>query len=49
MAAAAQETERSENGALNVRYARDIKRDALARLRELIAEHAPWLRVRYAF
>ncbi|WP_324794458.1 spore photoproduct lyase family protein [Streptomyces cyaneofuscatus] len=46
---AAQETKRSENGALNVRYARDIKRDALARLRELIAEHAPWLRVRYAF
>nr|WP_202482124.1 spore photoproduct lyase family protein [Streptomyces sp. SID5594] len=45
----AQETKRSENGALNVRYARDIKRDALARLRELIAEHAPWLRVRYAF
>ncbi|MEU0162448.1 spore photoproduct lyase family protein [Streptomyces sp. NPDC006261] len=45
----AQETKRSENGALNIRYARDIKRDALARLRELIAEHAPWLRVRYAF
>ncbi|WP_437114357.1 spore photoproduct lyase family protein [Streptomyces cyaneofuscatus] len=45
----AQETKRSENGALNVRYARDIKRDALARLRELIAEHAPWLRVRYSF
>ena len=46
---AAQETKRSENGALNVRYAREIKRDALARLRELIAGHAPWLRIRYAF
>ncbi|MGW0606828.1 spore photoproduct lyase family protein [Streptomyces sp. NPDC002640] len=46
---AAQETKRSENGAVNVRYAREVKRDALARLRELIAVHAPWLRVRYAF
>ena len=45
---AAQETERSENGALNVRYAREIKRDALARLQDLIETHAPWLRVRYA-
>lgn len=46
---AAQETKRSESGAVNVRYAREVKRDALARLRELIAEHAPWLRIRYAF
>ncbi|MFI8306204.1 spore photoproduct lyase family protein [Streptomyces sp. NPDC085927] len=46
---AAQETKRSENGALNVRYAREVKRDALTRLRELIAAHAPWLRIRYAF
>ncbi|MHA6761246.1 spore photoproduct lyase family protein [Streptacidiphilus sp. PAMC 29251] len=46
---AAQEAKRSENGALNVRYARGIKHDALVRLRELIAAHAPWLRVRYAF
>ncbi len=46
---AAQETKRSENGALNVRYAREVKRGALTRLRELIAAHAPWLRIRYAF
>ncbi|MFE5208561.1 spore photoproduct lyase family protein [Streptomyces sp. NPDC056600] len=46
---AAQETKRSENGAVNVRYAREVKRDALLRLREIIAVHAPWLRVRYAF
>ncbi|MEW2547008.1 spore photoproduct lyase family protein [Streptomyces sp. NPDC047002] len=45
----AQESKRSENGALNVRYTRGVKREALARLRELIAAHAPWLRVRYAF
>ncbi|MFJ9637117.1 spore photoproduct lyase family protein [Streptomyces sp. NPDC101178] len=46
---AAQEAKRSENGAVNVRYAREVKRDALVRLRELIGEHAPWLRIRYAF
>nr|WP_225448759.1 spore photoproduct lyase family protein [Streptacidiphilus sp. P02-A3a] len=45
----AQETKRSENGAVNVRYAREVKRDALARLGELISTHAPWLRIRYAF
>ncbi|MFJ5613034.1 spore photoproduct lyase family protein [Streptomyces sp. NPDC093221] len=45
----AQEVKRSENGALNVRYARDVKHGAVVRLRELIATHAPWLRVRYAF
>ncbi|MFE5999667.1 spore photoproduct lyase family protein [Streptomyces sp. NPDC056454] len=45
----AQETKRSENGALNVRYALEVKRDALARLRELIGERTPWLRIRYAF
>jgi spore photoproduct lyase family protein len=46
---AAQETKRSENGALNVRYAREVKREALASLRGLIAARAPWLRIRYAF
>ncbi|MEV7303064.1 spore photoproduct lyase family protein [Streptomyces clavifer] len=46
---AAQETKRSENGALNVRYAREVKHTALVQLRELIAVHAPWLRIRYAF
>ncbi|MFC1418373.1 spore photoproduct lyase family protein [Streptacidiphilus cavernicola] len=46
---AAQEAKRSQNGAVNVRYALRIKQDALARLRGLIATRAPWLRVRYAF
>lgn len=44
-----QETKRSQNGALNVRYAVEVKQGALTRLRSLLAEHAPWLRVRYAF
>ncbi|WP_394429231.1 spore photoproduct lyase family protein [Streptomyces sp. SGAir0957] len=44
-----QETKRSQNNALNVRYALDVKREALARLRELVGERAPWLRIRYAF
>ncbi|MEU8953418.1 spore photoproduct lyase family protein [Streptomyces sp. NPDC048518] len=44
-----QETKRSQNGALNVRYALDVKQQSLTRLRRLLAEHAPWLRVRYAF
>ncbi|WP_346434236.1 spore photoproduct lyase family protein [Streptomyces pyxinae] len=45
----AQQAKRSENGAVNVRYRDDLKRAAVARLTELIAAHAPWLRVRYAF
>ncbi|MEU6848290.1 spore photoproduct lyase family protein, partial [Streptomyces sp. NPDC046716] len=45
----AQETKRSENGALNVRYQVQVKQRALARLTELLTAHAPWLRVRYAF
>ncbi|NED21254.1 spore photoproduct lyase family protein [Streptomyces sp. SID9913] len=44
-----QETKRSQNGDLNVRYALDVKRRAVAELRQLIDTHAPWLRVRYAF
>ncbi|CAM5389504.1 Spore photoproduct lyase [Streptomyces alboniger] len=44
-----QEDKRSQNGALNVRYAVDAKQRSLARLQELIARRAPWLRVRYAF
>ncbi|MEV0253902.1 spore photoproduct lyase family protein [Streptomyces sp. NPDC050732] len=44
-----QETKRSQNGALNVRYSLDVKQRSLARLRELLAARAPWLRVRYAF
>ncbi|MFJ8885294.1 spore photoproduct lyase family protein [Streptomyces sp. NPDC102402] len=46
---AAQETKRSENGALNVRYSRDVKRQSLTHIQQLLATHAPWLRVRYAF
>lgn len=45
----AQETKRSQNGALNVRYHHEIKRNSLVRIQELLADHAPWLRVRYAF
>ncbi|MDC2960290.1 spore photoproduct lyase family protein [Streptomyces gilvifuscus] len=44
-----QQGKRSQNGAHNVRYRNDIKADALNTLRRLIATHAPWLRVRYAF
>jgi hypothetical protein len=46
---AAQETKRSQNGALNLRYRADIKRRALADLRELATRHTPWLDIRYAF
>ncbi|WP_353946858.1 spore photoproduct lyase family protein [Streptomyces sp. HUAS MG91] len=45
----AQETKRSENGALNVRYRVQVKQRALARLTDLLTTHAPWLRIRYAF
>ncbi|MFI8231164.1 spore photoproduct lyase family protein [Streptomyces sp. NPDC085900] len=44
-----QQGKQSQNGAHNVRYRNDIKADALHTLRRLIATHAPWLRVRYAF
>ena len=40
---------RSRNGQDNVRYRAAVKRGALDCLRGLIAVHAPWLRVRYAF
>lgn len=44
-----QEAKRSQNGAENVRYQVEVKRAGVARLRELVAVHAPWLRIRYAF
>ncbi|MEU0445737.1 spore photoproduct lyase family protein [Streptomyces tendae] len=44
-----QQAKRSENGALNVRYRADVKAAAVARLRALVADHTPWLRIRYAF
>ncbi|MGV4890250.1 spore photoproduct lyase family protein [Streptomyces viridosporus] len=46
---AVQQTKRSQNGALNLRYRDDVKRRALGDLRELVARHTPWLAVRYAF
>jgi spore photoproduct lyase family protein len=44
-----QQPKRSQNGQWNVRYRNDVKRDGVQRLRDLIAAHAPWLTVRYAF
>ncbi|MDT8914496.1 spore photoproduct lyase family protein [Amycolatopsis sp. PS_44_ISF1] len=44
-----QETKRSESGGLNVRYRSGHKRALLDELLDLIAGHAPYLRVRYAF
>ena len=44
-----QEAKRSQNGQDNVRYRAGVKRAGVARLRELIEQHAPWLTIRYAF
>ena len=44
-----QQPKRSQNGQDNVRYRNDIKRDGVQRLYRLVGQHAPWLRVRYAF
>ncbi len=44
-----QQPKRSGNGQDNVRYRNDVKREGVARLRSLIAAHAPWLDERYAF
>jgi len=44
-----QQPKRSESGQLNVRYRNEVKRDGVARLRSLVARHAPWLPIRYAF
>ena len=44
-----QQPKRSQNGQWNVRYRNDVKRAGVERLHELVAAHAPWLRVRYAF
>lgn len=41
--------ERSQNGSRNVRYRVAVEAAALDRLRALVAAHAPWLRIRYAF
>ncbi|MDK1472704.1 spore photoproduct lyase family protein [Streptomyces sp. 549] len=44
-----QQAKRSENGSWNVRYRTGVKSAAVETLRGLIATHAPWLRLRYAF
>ena len=36
-------------GMWNVRYRNDVKRAGVQSIQDLIAAHAPWLRVRYAF
>ncbi|MFE0632137.1 spore photoproduct lyase family protein [Streptomyces sp. NPDC058864] len=46
---ALQEPKRSQNGDLNVRYRAADKAASVRRLLGLAAEHAPWLRIRYAF
>ena len=44
-----QQPKRSQNGSWNVRYRNDVKRAGVTRVRKLVAAHAPWLRIRYAF
>jgi spore photoproduct lyase family protein len=44
-----QQAKRSQSGMWNVRYRNNHKREGVQELRDLIAGHAPWLRVRYAF
>jgi DNA repair photolyase len=44
-----QQAKRSQNGAVNVRYRNRVKGEAVEEVRRLIAAHAPWLRIRYAF
>lgn len=46
---ALQEPKHSQNGDLNVRYRAAEKAASVRRLLALAAEHAPWLRIRYAF
>lgn len=44
-----QQAKRSQTGMWNVRYRNRPKREGVQALQDLIAAHAPWLRVRYAF
>ncbi|MCX5077539.1 spore photoproduct lyase family protein [Streptomyces sp. NBC_00513] len=44
-----QQPKRSQNGSLNVRYRGGVKAEAVETMRTLVAAHAPWLRIRYAF
>jgi hypothetical protein len=44
-----QQAKRSQTGMWNVRYRNNVKREGVHAVTDLIAAHAPWLRVRYAF
>jgi hypothetical protein len=44
-----QQPKRSQSGMWNVHYRNDHKREGVRTLQDLIAAHAPWLHVRYAF
>ena len=44
-----QQAKRSQSGMWNVRYRNEVKRTGVQTITDLIAAHAPWLRVRYAF
>jgi spore photoproduct lyase family protein len=44
-----QQPKRSQNGSWNVRYRNDVKRAGVTRVQNLVAAHAPWLHIRYAF
>ena len=44
-----QQAKRSESGMWNVRYRNDVKRAGVQSVTDLIAAHAPWLRILYAF
>ncbi|MEU3034856.1 spore photoproduct lyase family protein [Streptomyces griseoaurantiacus] len=44
-----QQPKRSQNGDTNVRYRNGVKREAVDTVRALVARHAPWLEIRYAF
>jgi hypothetical protein len=43
------EAKRTGQGGAVVRYRVDVERRAVARFRALVARHAPWLTIRYAF
>jgi spore photoproduct lyase family protein len=44
-----QQAKRSQTGMWNVRYRNNPKREGVETVRDLIATHTPWIRVRYAF
>jgi DNA repair photolyase len=44
-----QQAKRSQSGMWNVRYRNNHKAEGVRALQDLIAAHAPWIRVRYAF